>query len=227
MQRPGQEAIAGRRVERLSTTDFSGRPCLFLDRDGVLVEERHYLHKAEDVAFLEGVPEAISEANRARIAVVMITNQAGIGRGFYGWDAFESVQRIVLSHLSSFGAAIDLVLACANHEEGIAPYALHDSWRKPGPGMLLEASHVLGIDLRRSFIVGDKVSDLAAGKEAGLTSGALVLTGHGQREYSEQQDLLRRWNNEERFRVRVVASAGIAISDWLLTGTSSGRYDVK
>src|SRR5712691_8142069 len=106
-------------VERLTAQNFVGRPGIFLDRDGVIVEETHYLHKVEDVVLIDGVAAAIAEANRAAIPVVITTNQAGIGRGCYDWDAFIEVQKVIVGHLLKKGASIDMVLACAYHEEGI------------------------------------------------------------------------------------------------------------
>lgn len=172
--------------QRLSDADFTGKPCLFLDRDGVLIEETHYLHRTDDVALIGGVAEAIRKANGASVAVVMVTNQAGIGRGYYGWQEFDLVQQHVLGACSSLGAHCDMILACAYHRDGVSPFNVDGhSWRKPEPGMLLEAARVLGIDLSRSYIVGDTLADLMAGAKAGLSGGALVLTGHGEREWKE------------------------------------------
>src|SRR5690242_8907500 len=87
---------AGTYSERLTDVDFSGRPCLFLDRDGVLVEETNYLHRPEDVAFIPKVLPAIAEVNKRGIPVVIVTNQAGVGRGYYDWAEFHRVQRHIL-----------------------------------------------------------------------------------------------------------------------------------
>jgi len=156
------------------------RPALFLDRDGVIVEEVLYLHRVEDVAFIPGAGETIAAANRRGVAVVVVTNQAGIGRGYYGWREFEEVHQAILAGLGRCGARLDAALACPYHPLGVPPY-LHDCHpaRKPQPGMLLQAADLLGIDLARSWIVGDKASDLLAGRSAGLRGGLLVLTGHG------------------------------------------------
>ena len=162
---------------------WKGRAAAFLDRDGVIVEETGYLGRSEDVRLLPGVADAIVCLNRRRIPVVVITNQAGIGHGRYGWDGFRSVQARIRRDLADVGAQIDMELACAYSEAGKPPFLVaNHPWRKPNPGMLLHAAGLAGLDLAGSIIVGDKVSDLEAGFRAGLGAGALVLTGHGSRE---------------------------------------------
>lgn len=154
---------------------------LFLDRDGVVVEEVDYLHRVEEVRLVPGAARVIAEANRRRVPVVLVTNQAGIGRGLYGWDEFIQVQEKILADLAAAGARVDAVFACPHHGGGRAPYDQHNHpSRKPNPGMLLKAAEVLPVDLKRSWIVGDRASDIAAGKNAGLEGGIHVLSGHGK-----------------------------------------------
>jgi D-glycero-D-manno-heptose 1,7-bisphosphate phosphatase len=203
-------------AERLTTHNFVGRPALFLDRDGVVVEDAHYLHKVEEVALISGVAGAIVEANRAAIPVVIITNQAGIGRGYYDWYAFIEVQKVMIDHLLKKGASIDMVLACAYHEKGVGAFRVpNHPWRKPNCGMFQEARRVLGIDLTQSFIIGDTISDLKAGMAAGLPGGALTLTGHGKLESAKHCALLDEWRAQSIFNARVVESAATAIYNWL------------
>ena len=148
------------------------RPRLFLDRDGVIVEHVEYLHRVEDVRLLDGAAAAIEAANAAGWFVVVVANQSGIGRGLYDWPAFMAVQQALLDRLAAAGAQIDLVLACPFHPEANPPYRHRDHpWRKPRPGMLLEAARHLPIDLARSWIVGDRAIDIAAGRAAGLVGG--------------------------------------------------------
>jgi len=155
-------------------------PTLFLDRDGVVVEEVNYLHKVEEARLVAGAARVIAEANQRRIPVVLVTNQAGIGRGLYGWDEFIQVQEKILADLDAAGARVDAVFACPHHGGGKPPYDQHNHpSRKPNPGMLLKAAEVLPLDLKRSWIVGDRASDIAAGKSAGLEGGIHVLSGHG------------------------------------------------
>ena len=157
-----------------------GRAALFLDRDGVVIEEGHYLCRADDMRLIPGAAGVISAANGLGVPVVIVTNQGGIGRGYYGWDDFAAVQERLLGDLAAAGARVNGVYASPFHPEGVAPYvqAAHPS-RKPNPGMLLMAAESLDLDLARSWIIGDHASDLMAAKRAGLAGGLHVLTGHG------------------------------------------------
>ncbi|MFQ5764573.1 MAG: D-glycero-alpha-D-manno-heptose-1,7-bisphosphate 7-phosphatase [Rhodospirillales bacterium] len=156
------------------------RPALFLDRDGVVVEEVRYLHKPEDVRLIDGAAAVIAHANRRAIPVVLVTNQAGIGRGYYDWPDFVAVQEIILDRLAAEGAFVNGVFACPHHGDGQPPYDQADHpWRKPNPGMLLAAAERFPVDLARSWIVGDRVGDLEAGRNARLAGGIHVRTGHG------------------------------------------------
>jgi D-glycero-D-manno-heptose 1,7-bisphosphate phosphatase len=158
------------------------RPALFLDRDGVIVEDPGYLSSAADLVLIAGAAETIACANRAGLAVVEVTNQSGIGRGYFGWPEFDQVEAALTRELGRRGAAVDAVLACPYHRNGIDPWTHPDHpARKPRPGMLLAAAQCLNLDLARSWIVGDKLSDLEAGYNAGLRGGLHVLTGHGSK----------------------------------------------
>lgn len=205
--------------ERLTNNSFQDKPCLFLDRDGVIVEDTHYLHRVADIEFIPGLAEAIAQTNLTGIPVVIVTNQAGIGRGYYDWNAFARVQKAILKHLGEKGATIDMVLACAYHTDAEGSLAVADHpWRKPRPGMLLEAARELEIDLSQSFIIGDSISDLLAGKAAGLCGGALVMTGHGRREFAEKsQPVFGEWRSGKSFQPQLAETAGDAIREWLLS----------
>ncbi|MCP5368595.1 MAG: HAD-IIIA family hydrolase [Hyphomicrobiales bacterium] len=155
-------------------------PALFLDRDGVVVEEVNFLCRAEDVRLMPGAVAAIRRAHALGLAVVLVTNQAGIGYGYYTWHEFIAVQERVLADLAAAGAAVDAVYACPHHAKGQPPYHHPDHpARKPNPGMLLRAAAQLNLHLAESWIVGDRASDLAAGRNAGLAGGLHVATGHG------------------------------------------------
>ncbi len=160
-----------------------GRPALFLDRDGVLVVEIGYLHRPEDVRLIPGAAALTAAANSAKLAAVLVTNQAGIGRGIYGWAEFEATQERISAELAAAGAGLDMVIACPFHAEAEPPYR-HPAHpcRKPRPGMIRRAAERLGLDLAGSWIVGDRATDLEAGRAAGLAGGVHVLTGHGAAE---------------------------------------------
>ena len=158
------------------------RPAIFLDRDGVIVEEVHYLHRAEDMRLTTNAAVVIHAANTHDLPVIVVTNQSGVGRGNYGWSDFEAVQAAMLSALATENAFIDAVFACPFHGGGEAPWNIVDHPdRKPGPGMLLRAASMFPLDLAASWIVGDRADDMAAGKNAGLAGGLHILSGHGNR----------------------------------------------
>jgi D-glycero-D-manno-heptose 1,7-bisphosphate phosphatase len=155
-------------------------PALFLDRDGVIIEEREYISDPDQVELLPGVPELIHAARSLGCAVIEITNQAGIGRGYFGWPEFVQVENRISQLLAAQSVSIDAVLACPFHPDGQATYRNPSHpWRKPNPGMLLEAARQLNLSLPRSVLVGDNVTDQEAARSAGLGQGILVLAGHG------------------------------------------------
>jgi len=168
------------------------------------VAEVGYLHRPEDVYLIPGATALIAAANRAGLAAVLITNQAGIGHGTYGWAEFQAAQEKITADLTAGGAALDMVLACPFHEEAEPPYR-HPAHpcRKPRPGMILRAAERLGLNLADSWVVGDRASDLEAGRAAGLAGGAHVLTGHGA---SERDAALKVATG----RFRVVATESVA-----------------
>jgi D-glycero-D-manno-heptose 1,7-bisphosphate phosphatase len=160
-----------------------GRPALFLDRDGAVIEETGYLCRIDDIVVIPGAAEVISAANKRGIPVVMVTNQSGIGRGYYSWTEFKSVQEALLAIVAARGAKIDAVYACAHHPEaeGLLAHPDHPA-RKPNPGMLLQAARDLGLDLKSSWLVGDKANDIEAAKRAGIAGALHVATGYGAAE---------------------------------------------
>jgi D-glycero-D-manno-heptose 1,7-bisphosphate phosphatase len=166
----------------------SGGPALFLDRDGVVVEEVHFLHRPEDVRLVPGAAAVMAEAQRQGIPVVLTTNQSGIARGLFGWEAFAATQSRLETLLAAEQAAFDMVLACPFHPDGDPPYRAEHPCRKPQPGMLLRAAERLGIDLTESWVVGDRARDLEAGRAAGCAGGLHVLTGYGA---AEREDVTR------------------------------------
>lgn len=156
------------------------RPALFLDRDGVLVEEVHYLHKVPDMSLIPGAAETVCRANTLGVPVVVVTNQAGIGRGRFGWREFIEVQEAMLDALADGGAFVNAVFACPHHRDGIAPYDVADHpARKPNPGMLLAAAEMMPISPAGSWIIGDRAGDIDAAKRAGCAGGVHVRSGHG------------------------------------------------
>lgn len=159
------------------------RPALFLDRDGVIVDEVDYLCEVGKVALCPGIAEMIVRANAAGIAVVVVTNQSGIARGLYGWAEFAAVQAEIARRLDAAGAHWDAVMASPFHPQGRSPWRHPDHpLRKPNPGMLLAAAAALSLDLPASWILGDRATDMAAGCRAGLAGGIFVGQGYDPQE---------------------------------------------
>jgi len=187
--------------------DRPPRPALFLDRDGVLLEEIDYLHKVADMRIIPGAADTVRAANEASVPVIVVTNQSGVGRGYYDWPDFAAVQAALVAQFAAEGASFDMVLACAYHREANPPYDRPDHpWRKPQPGMLHEAAQALRLDLARSWIVGDSASDIEAGRDAGLAGALHVETGHGPRDRDKALAL-----SADGYAVRPVASIADAV----------------
>ena len=152
------------------------QPALFLDRDGVLIEDRHHLCDPDQVELCPGSLSLVNHASQQGWPVVVITNQSGIAQGYFDWDAYERVTDRVLALL---GPNAPLAAIYAN---GHGPDASRACWRKPSPAMLLAASKELNLNLSRSLLIGDRLSDLEAGARAGLPWLVHVLSGHGLEE---------------------------------------------
>ena len=154
-------------------------PSVFLDRDGTINREVHHLRRVEELVLLDGAAEAIRALNHSAFKVVVVTNQAAIGCGLLSEPALASIHAALREMLARQGAHVDAIYYCPHHPtEAEAPFRVECGCRKPRPGALLRAAAELGLDLRRSFVVGDKLSDLQAGQAAGCRT-VLVRTGHG------------------------------------------------
>jgi D-glycero-D-manno-heptose 1,7-bisphosphate phosphatase len=148
---------------------------LFLDRDGVVNVEIGYLHRIEDVTFVPGIFSLCRTAMRLGYRLVIVTNQAGIARGFYDEAAFETLMAWMQARLREEGVELDAVYYCPFHpEHGIGEYRREHEDRKPGTGMLRRAINELGVSLADSVMVGDRCSDMAAANSAGLKQAFLV-----------------------------------------------------
>ncbi|HJT86772.1 MAG TPA: HAD family hydrolase [Bryobacteraceae bacterium] len=177
-------------------------PALFLDRDGVLIEEKNYIRDPKDVELVSGIGDLIRAARQMGMAAVAITNQAGIARGYFDWPEMILVEDRMTRLLLEQQVTIDAVFACPFHPDGLSPYRAADHpWRKPNTGMLREARDLLNLDLSRSAILGDKAADLEAGRSAGLALGVHVRTGHGLAQEEASRSLA-----SEKFPVHVVST---------------------
>ena len=142
---------------------------LFLDRDGVINVDKNYVWRIEDFEFLPDIFELCRAAQTVGLLPIIVTNQAGIGRGYYTEQDFQTLTEWMLAEFSAHGIGIGRVYHCPYHPtEGIGEYRRDSPDRKPNPGMILRAKDHLGLDLSQSVLVGDKDSDIDAGRAAGV-----------------------------------------------------------
>jgi D-glycero-D-manno-heptose 1,7-bisphosphate phosphatase len=161
------------------------KPAVFVDRDGTLIEEVGYLDRLERLAFFPFTVDAVRVLNRSGLAVVVVTNQAGIARGIVREAFVEEAHRHIADRLQAGGARIDGFYYCPHYPEGtVEQYRRTCDCRKPQPGLLRRAAADLDLDLERSFVVGDRWHDLAAGQAVGAR-GILVRTGLGWKDESD------------------------------------------
>ena len=161
------------------------KSAVFIDRDGVINEEVDYLCKADETRIIPGCAEAIRQIHRAGALAVVVTNQSGIARKMYAVEDMMSVHARIQKLLLEQGAecAIDAFYFCPHHKEFTGDCCC----RKPEPGMLLQAAKALNIDLAASIMIGDRISDLRAGRAAGCARSVLVKTGYGSNETGKAQ----------------------------------------
>ncbi|MFQ3586808.1 MAG: HAD family hydrolase [Fimbriimonadaceae bacterium] len=152
------------------------RPAVFLDRDGVLIENRpEFVRSADDIDVLPRAVDAVRRLNEAGLPAVVVTNQSAVGRGILSLADAERLHRIVVARFAEAGARLDASYMCPHRPDAGC------SCRKPKPGMLVEAARELGIDLSRAFIIGDACRDVEAGLAVGCAA-ILVQTGMGRAE---------------------------------------------
>jgi D-glycero-D-manno-heptose 1,7-bisphosphate phosphatase len=163
------------------------RAAVFIDRDGCLTEEVGYVNHVSRLRLLPRTADAIRRLNGAGVPAVMVTNQAGIARGYFTEALLHAVNAEMVRQLAEAGARLDGLYVCTHHpDEGEPPYRMICDCRKPRPGLLLRAARDLRLDLAGSVMVGDKISDVAVGQSVGA-AGVLVLTGYGRGEWEHQR----------------------------------------
>jgi D-glycero-D-manno-heptose 1,7-bisphosphate phosphatase len=168
----------------------NGTACVFVDRDGTLIEEVGYLDRVERVALYPWTADAIRALNRAGLKIVLVSNQSGVARGFFTEAVVDKVHRHMAALLEAGGARIDAYYYCPHHPDGkVAGYACRCDCRKPQRGLVDRAARELGIDPARSFVVGDRWLDVGLARSIG-GRGILVRTGYGATEETRApQDL--------------------------------------
>jgi D-glycero-D-manno-heptose 1,7-bisphosphate phosphatase len=158
------------------------RPAVFLDRDGTLIEERGYLDRLDLLELYSFTADALRLLNRAGYFTVVVTNQGGIGRGIIDEPFLRQVHETVDARLAAGNSRIDRYYFCPHHPQAVIPeLRVKCSCRKPASGMIEQACRELSLDAQRSFTIGDRRLDVAAGRDAG-TRTILVRTGHGAHE---------------------------------------------
>lgn len=156
-------------------TDAGKSPALFLDRDGVVNVDGGYVWRVEDFEFMPGALDAARRAAGAGFRLVIVTNQSGVARGYYRESDVATLHRYMADRFAAAGAPLTAALLCPHHAGGTMPeYARESFWRKPNPGMLLEAARRFGLDLRRSAMIGDQPTDMAAALAAGVPRRILL-----------------------------------------------------
>ncbi|WP_429190768.1 D-glycero-beta-D-manno-heptose 1,7-bisphosphate 7-phosphatase [Fusobacterium sp. PH5-44] len=173
------------------------KKAIFLDRDGTINVEKNYLHKIEDFQFEYKVPEALKILKDLGYLLIVVTNQAGIGRGYYTENDLKILNNFLIEKSKEFGGNIQKIYYCPHHPTGgIGQYKQDCLCRKPGNAMMEQAISELNLQRTDSFIVGDKLSDLEAGIKSQITP-ILVRTGYGK---TTEKEILRS-QNESKFEI--------------------------
>lgn len=155
------------------------RPAIFLDRDGTIIRQVELLHKPSQIKIFSAAAPAITSFNKLGYLVVVVTNQPVIARGVIGPKEVDHVHAVLIDRLGKKGGRIDAVYYCPHHPlANLKKYRMTCKCRKPAPGMILQAAKDHGIDLKKSFMIGDSTQDVLAGNRAKVKT-ILVRTGHG------------------------------------------------
>jgi D-glycero-D-manno-heptose 1,7-bisphosphate phosphatase len=161
------------------------RPAVFVDRDGTINREVEYLASVDALRLIPGTAEGIRRLRTAGFAIVVVTNQSAVARGLIDLPGLRAVHTALERRLAARGARLDGIYVCPHHPtEGVPPFRRRCRCRKPAPGLVRRAGRELGIDLGRSYCVGDTAADLGLARATGIR-GVLVLTGHGRRTAAE------------------------------------------
>lgn len=159
---------------------MTSRSALFLDRDGVVNVDHAYVYRKEDIEFIDGIFDLCRHAKQLGYLIFIITNQAGIGRGYYTEQEFAELTRWMCNIFMNENAAIDKVYFCPTHpEQAVGKYRTESSFRKPAPGMILLAAREFNVNLQNSVLLGDKLSDIEAGIAAGVGTNLLYCPDKG------------------------------------------------
>ncbi len=157
------------------------KTAVFLDRDGTINEDSGYVSSPSEVVLIKGAVEAIRSLNSIGVPVIVITNQSGVGRGYFTEDGLKAVNDRLIQLLNQGNARIAGLFCCVHHPDDDC------ACRKPKTGLIARAASALGVDPRLSYVIGDKASDVGLARNAGAKA-VLVLTGHGGRDAATLAD---------------------------------------
>jgi len=165
---------------------------VFLDRDGTIIEERGYLNHPDALELIEGAAEAVALLNRSGLKTIVVSNQSGVARGYFPESLVARVHGKMVALFNEKGARLDAIYYCPHHPcAGEPPYRKDCECRKPGIGMIDRAAREYSIDVSRSYLVGDKMSDVQTAVNAGCKA-ILVMTGYGKGEWEFNRERLKR-----------------------------------
>lgn len=171
----------------ISAKKIAKRPAVFLDRDGTIIRQVELLHKPEELRLLPGSAPAIARLNRLGYLVIIITNQPVIARGIAVPEEIDHIHAVLIDRFKKRGAKIDAVYFCPHHPHGnIKKYRIVCRCRKPSPGMIFRAAGEHGVDLSKSFMIGDSTADVGAGNRAKIKI-ILVKTGRGGKDLQQHK----------------------------------------
>jgi D-glycero-D-manno-heptose 1,7-bisphosphate phosphatase len=169
------------------------RPAVFMDRDGTISEEVGYVNHPSRYRVFPFSAEAVRMLNELGWLAILVTNQAGVARGYFTEDLIGEVHSLLKEELEEGGARLDAIYYCAHHPSvGKPPFRLDCDCRKPRPGLIRRAAEEFDIDLAKSWMIGDRYSDIVLAHNAGVRSG-YVLTGYGRGEWEYQRAI---WKHE-------------------------------
>ena len=152
---------------------------VFLDRDGTVIEDKHYLDNPDDISIIPGAIRAVKIFNNLNLRVFIVSNQSGVARGYFNISSVEKINDRLIKLFAESGAFIDKIYFCPHHIEGtVLDYAIDCNCRKPLPGMLFKARDEYSVDLMKSYVIGDKDCDMNLARNVGAIS-LLVKTGYG------------------------------------------------
>ena len=188
---------------------MNGRRAVFLDRDGTIIEDHGYVYDRGQLTWIPGAADAIARLKDSGALVIVVTNQGGVGHGSYTEADVRTLHHYMAGRLKHAGTDIDAWYYCPYHPDAVVPkYRIDADCRKPRPGMIINAAVEHTIDLSRSYLVGDKVSDIEAGRRAGVRT-VLVRTGYG----AEHEPAAK----ADRSADSIVEAADIIIDEWSTT----------